>query len=139
MPIFMNGSPRLNKALYGLRQASLLWHATINEFSCRLTAHTPTQMRTCTPRPGVFLPLYVDETMILCPRSASEAAGDLWVALGVWRMTDLGKAKQFLGLGVEREESGTPSSLDIPNTPKPSTNASGWKTQTQLPLFSTTK
>jgi len=32
MPIYMNGSLRLNKALYGLKQAPLLWHATINEF-----------------------------------------------------------------------------------------------------------
>jgi len=32
MPIYMNSSLRLNKALYSLKQASLLWRATINEF-----------------------------------------------------------------------------------------------------------
>jgi len=32
MPIYMNSSLRLNKALYDLKQAPLLWHATINQF-----------------------------------------------------------------------------------------------------------
>jgi len=58
-------------------------------------------------RSGVFLLLYVDDTTILYPRSASEAAEDLKTALKKeYKMTDLGKATQFLGLEIERRDSG---------------------------------
>jgi hypothetical protein len=107
MPIFMDGSLRLNKALYGLKQAPLLWHATIDEFLLSIgciRAHADGNLYL---RSGVFLLLYVDDTQILYPPSASEAAADLKAALKKeYKMTDLGKAKQFLGLEIERQDSG---------------------------------
>ena len=55
----------------------------------------------------VFLLLYVDDTTLLYPRSSSEAAEDLKTALKKeYKMTDLGKAKQFLGLEIARQDSG---------------------------------
>ena len=56
---------------------------------------------------GVFLLLYVHDTTILYPRSASEATEDLKTALmKEYKMMDLGKAKQFLGLEIARQDSG---------------------------------
>jgi len=106
MPIYMNCSLRLNKALYGLKQAPLLWHATINEFllsiGCTRT-HTDENLYL---RSRIFLLLYVDDTTILYLRSASKAAEDLKTALKKeYKMTDLGKAKQFLGLEIARQDS----------------------------------
>jgi hypothetical protein len=106
-PIFMNGSLRLNKALYGLKQAPLLWHATINEFLLSIGCTRAHADENLYLRSGVFLLLYVDDTQILYPPSASEAAADLKFALKKeYKMTDLGKAKQFLGLEIERQDSG---------------------------------
>jgi len=56
---------------------------------------------------GIFLLLYVHNTTILYPRLASEATEDLKTALKKeYKMTDLGKAKQFLGLEIVRQDSG---------------------------------
>jgi len=107
LSIFMNGSLKLNKALYGLKQAPLLWHATINKFLLsigRIRAHADENLYL---RFGVFLLLYVDDTQIFYPPSASEAAEDLKAALKKeYKMTNLRKAKQFLGLEIERHDSG---------------------------------
>ena len=65
MPIYMNGSLKLNKALYGLKQAPLLWHTTINEFLLSIgctRAHADENLYLCS---GAFLLLYVDDTTIL--------------------------------------------------------------------------
>jgi len=67
MAIYMNGSLRLNKALYDVNQAPLLWHATINEFLLSIgctRAHVDENLylRSC-----VFLLLYVDDTTIVTP------------------------------------------------------------------------
>ena len=93
--------------LYGIKQAPLLWHATINKFllsfGC-ICAHADENLYL---RSGVFLLLYIDDTQIFYPPSASEAAEDLKAALKKeYKMTDLGKAKQFLGLEIERHDSG---------------------------------
>jgi len=105
--IFTNGSLKLNKALYGLKQAPLLWHATINKFLLSIgciRAHADEYLYLCS---GVFLLLYVDDTQIFYPPSASEAAEELKAALKKeYKMTDLGKPKQFLGLEIERHDSG---------------------------------
>ena len=107
MPIYMNGSLRLNKALYGLKQAPLLWHATINEFLLSIGCTRARADENLYLRSSVFLLLYVDDTTILYPRSASEAAEDLKTALKKgYKMTNLGKAKQFLGLEIARQDSG---------------------------------
>ena len=101
MPIYMNGSLRLNKALYSLKQAPLLWHTTINEFLLLIGsthAHADENLYLCS---DVFLLLYVNDTTILYPRSASEVAEDLKMALKKeYKMTDLRKAKQFVGLKI---------------------------------------
>ena len=107
LSIFINGSLKLNKALYGLKQAPLLWHSTINKFLLSIgciRAHADENLYL---RSGVFLLLYVDDTQIFYPPSASKAAEDLKAALKKeYKMTDLGKAKQFLGLEIERHDSG---------------------------------
>jgi len=108
MAIYMNGSLRLNKVLYGLKQAPLLWHATINEFLLSIGCTRAHADENLYLRSGVFLLLYVDDTTILYPRTASKAAEDLKTALKKeYKMTDLGKAKQFLGLEIARHDSGT--------------------------------
>jgi len=74
--------------------------------SCRLAvrAHADKNLYLCS---GIFLLLYVDDTMILYLRSASEATEDLKTALKKgYKMTVFRKAKQFLGLEIERQDSG---------------------------------
>jgi len=106
MPIYLNSSLRLNKALYGLKQAPLLWYATINEFLLSIGCTCAHADENLYLRSGIFLLLYVDNTTILYPRSASEAAEDLKTALKKeYKMMDLGKAKQFLGLEIARQDS----------------------------------
>jgi len=106
MPIYMNGSLRLNKMLYGLKQAPLLWHTTINEFLLSIGCARAHADENLYLRGDVFLLLYIDDTTILYLRSASEAAEDLKTALKKeYKMTDLGKAKQFLGLEIAHQNS----------------------------------
>ena len=106
MPIYMNGSLRLNKMLYGLKQVSLLWHTTINELLLSIgctRAHADENLYLSS---GVFLLLYVYDSMILYPRLAYEATEDLKTVLKKeYKMTDLGKAKQFLGLEIAHQDS----------------------------------
>jgi len=98
---------KYNKALCGLKQASLLWHATINKFLLSIgciQAHADENLYL---HSGIFLLLYVDDTQIFYPPSASEAAEELKTTLkNEYKMTDLGKVKQFLGLEIERHDSG---------------------------------
>ena len=107
LSIFMNGPLKLNKALYDLKQAPLLWHATINMFLLSIgciRAHADENLYL---RSGVFLLLYVDDTQIFYPPSASKAAEDLKAALKKeYKMTALGKAKQLLGFEIERHDYG---------------------------------
>jgi len=107
MPIYMNGFLRLNQAFYGLKQTPLLWHTTINELllsiGCK-RVHADKNLHLCS---SVFLLLYVNDNTILYPQSTSKAAEDLKTPLKKeYTMTDLGKAKQFLGLKIARQDSG---------------------------------
>jgi len=106
MPIYMNSCHRLNEALYSLKQAPLLWHTTRNEFLLSIGCTHAHAVENLYLRSGIFLLLYVDDTTILYLRSASEAAEDLKTALKKeYKITDLGKAKQFLGLEIARQDS----------------------------------
>ena len=104
----MNTAPGNSQCvLYGLKQAPLLWHATINEFLLSIGCTRAHADKNLYLRSGIFLLLYVDDTMILYPQSASEAAEDLKTALKKeYKITDLGKAKQFLGLEIACQDSG---------------------------------
>jgi len=107
MPIYMNGSLRLNKALYGLKQAPLLWHTTINEFLLSIGCIHAYADKNLYLHSRIFLLLYVDDTTILYPQLASEAAEDLKIALKKeYKMMDLRKAKLFLGLEIVCQDSG---------------------------------
>jgi len=94
-------------ALYGLKQVPLLWHTTINEFLLSIActcAHIDENLYLLT---GVFLLRYVDNTTILYLRLTSKATKDLKTALRKeYKMMNLGKAKQFLGLEIECHDSG---------------------------------
>jgi len=95
------------RTLYGLKQAPLLWHATINEFLLSIGCTGVHADKNVYLRSGVFLLLYVNDTMILYPRSAYEATEDLKTALKKgYKMMDFGKAKQFLGSEIEHQDSG---------------------------------
>jgi len=95
-----------SRALYGLKQVPLLWHATINEFLLSIgctCAHIDENLYL---RTGVFLLRYVNTT-ILYLRSTSKATKDLKTALRKeYKMMNLGKAKQFLGLEIDCYDSG---------------------------------
>jgi len=96
-----------SRALYGLKQVPLLWHATINEFLLSIgctCAHIDENLYLLT---SVLLLCYVDNTTILYLRSISKATKDLKTALRKeYKMMNLGKAKQFLGLEIDCYDSG---------------------------------
>jgi len=96
-----------SRTLYGLKQVPLLWHATINEFLLSIgctCAHIDENLYLLT---GVFMLRYVDNTTILYLQSTSKATKDLKTALRKeYKMMNLGKAKQFLGLEIECHNSG---------------------------------
>jgi len=67
MAIYMNSSLRLNKVLYSLKQAPLLWHATINEFLLLIGCTRAHVDKNLYLRSSIFLLLYINDTTILYP------------------------------------------------------------------------
>jgi hypothetical protein len=97
---------KLNKALYGLKQAPRLWYRDIDtflRFIGFIQSHAdPNLYIYGNGTRRVLLLLYVDDLSIGYPASAASEAVKIKASLKAkYRITDLGTAKQFLGIQVE--------------------------------------
>jgi len=105
----------LNKALYGLRQAPRLWNQEIGFHR----SHTDISLYI--RNDGVLILLYVDDILVLYAEEESEKALEVKQQLMLkYKMSNLGPAKQFLGLEIDRLADGTitlrqPEYIDNPH------------------------
>jgi len=104
---------RLRKALYGLKQAPRLWHDDINAFLLSLgftqfSADPDLYLHS----DGILILRYVDDISMSCPETAAQAAIEVEAKLSEkYKITNLGPARQFLGIEIHRDEIGTGISL----------------------------
>jgi len=104
---------RLRKALYGLKQAPQLWHDDINAFLLSLgftqsSADPNLYLRS----DGILILLYVDNISMSYPEAAAKAAIEVKAKLSEkYKITNLGPARQFLGIEIYHDEIGTGISL----------------------------
>jgi hypothetical protein len=105
----------LRKALYGLKQAPRLWHNDINTFLLFLGfTQSQADPNLYIRSDGILILLYVDDISMMCARteSASKAAIEVKAKLSEkYKITNLGPARQFLGIEIHRDEKGTGISL----------------------------
>jgi hypothetical protein len=92
---------RLLKALYGLKQAPRLWFENIRAFLLSLGFAECDEDPNLYIKDGVILLLYVDD--ILVAYNDEQAANDVKARLkSQYKMSDLGKARRFLGMQIEQ-------------------------------------
>jgi len=104
---------RLRKALYGLKQAPRLWHDDINAFLLSLgftQSSADPNFYLCSD--GILILLYLDDISMSYPEAAAKAAIEVKEKLSekYW-ITNLGPARQFLGIEIYRDKIGTRISL----------------------------
>jgi hypothetical protein len=104
---------RLKKALYGLKQAPRLWHNDINTFLLSLEfTQSLADPNLYLRSDGILLLLYMDNISMLYPKDATKAASEGKAGLSEkYKITNLGPARQFLGIETHHKETGTGISL----------------------------
>jgi len=100
---------RLNKALYGLRQALRPWHQEIDDFLQSIGFHhSQADISLYIRNAGVLILLYVDDILVFYAEEALENALRVKQRLILqYKMSNLGPAKQFLSLEIDRLADGT--------------------------------
>ena len=110
-----NGGPeevtviRLRKALYGLKQAPHLWYRHINAFLISLgfiqsEADPNLYIRNLSE---MLLLLYVDDMLLAYAPTAAKEAEEIKKALAAtYKITNLGTARQFLGIEIHYSNNG---------------------------------
>lgn len=104
-----NGVLRLNKAIYGLKQASRMWNNSFNDFMLKIG------FRRCASDQCLYIDgnkgstcyvlLYVDDLLIICKEE--RRIGQVKELLSRrFRMTDIGQVGTFLGMHIEQDVSG---------------------------------
>lgn len=98
---------KLNKVLYGLKQAAWAWHHKLKETLGRAG------FTACDEDPCLFVGgagaalclilVYVDD-LLVTGRSAREAKSGLRVIIEAFKARELGASTYFLGLHIERDE-----------------------------------
>jgi len=102
-----SGSPLiLRKALYGLKQAPRLWYDDIDGYLQSIGFRQSAEDPNLYLQPGVLLVLYVDDLLIA--HNGAEGRGHRIKQLlqKKYKMCDLGAAKWFLGIEIERTKDG---------------------------------
>jgi len=104
---------RLQKALYSLKQAPRLWHNTINTLLLSLEFTQSQADPNLYPRSdGILMFSYVDDISMLYPKDATKAVIEVKARLSEkYKITNLGPARQFLGIEKHRNDNGTGISL----------------------------
>jgi len=96
----------LQKALYVLKQAPRLWYEDIDEYlqsiGFRQTAEDPNLYL----QQGVLLVLYVDDLLIAHNRAEGRGHRIKQLLQNKYKMCDLGAAKRYLGIEIERTKDG---------------------------------
>jgi hypothetical protein len=102
-----NGSALiLRKALYGLKQAPRLWYEDIDGYLQSIGFRQSAEDPNLYIQSGVLLVLYVDDLLIV--HNGTEGKGHQIKQLlqKKYKMSDLGAARRFLGIEIERTEDG---------------------------------
>jgi hypothetical protein len=99
----------LLKVLYVLKQSLCLWYQAINAFLLSLGLKQSSADPNLYVKDGVLLLLYVDDILIVntSDDSPSSSANQVIMVLKTkYKMWDLGKARCFVGLEINRDENG---------------------------------
>lgn len=101
---------RLNKGLYGLKQAGLLWNKRLNQFLETNLGLTRTQADPCfyvkrTQDGIILLSLHVDDMLFAfsCEKEVQIMFNELHKEFGI---TDLGEPEKVLGIRIRRNSAG---------------------------------
>ena len=100
---------RLRKALYGFKQAPWLWHHNINAFLLSLGfMQSSADPNLYLPSDGILILLYVNDISMSYPEAAAKAAIQVKAKLSEkYKITNLGPARQFLGIKTYQYDIGT--------------------------------
>jgi hypothetical protein len=103
-----NGSESLilRKALYGLKQAPRLWYEDIDGYLQSLGFQQSAEDPNLYLQPGVLLLLYVDDLLIAHNGIESKGREIKQLLQAKYKMCDLGPARRFLGIEIEKNEDG---------------------------------
>ena len=96
----------LRKALYGLKQAPRLWYDDINGFLHSIGFQQSAEDPNLYLQPGVLLVLYVDDLLIAYDGARGRGHRVKELLQTRYKMCNLGAAKRFLGIEIERGEDG---------------------------------
>jgi len=94
----------LRKALYGLKQAPRLWYEDIDGFLRSIGFKQSAIDPNLYLQPGVLLLLYVDDLLIAY--NGTEGHRIKLLLHTKYKMTDLGPARRFLGIEIEKTKDG---------------------------------
>ena len=98
---------RLRKALYGLKQSPRLWHKEINSFLLSLGFSQSLAEPNLYLTSDVLILLYVDDLQLFFnPREKVQVQKVKRKLKEKYRMIDLGPTRRFLGMNIDRTESG---------------------------------
>jgi hypothetical protein len=97
----------LRKALYGLKQASWLWYEDINGYLQSRGFQQSAEDPNLHLQPGILLILYVDDLLIAYDGTDGKGHEIKYLLQAKYKVCDLGAAKRFLGIEIERGEDGS--------------------------------
>src|SRR5215204_2650814 len=105
---------QLNHALYGLKQAPRAWNEEINSALKRLGYTKTSSDASLYRKHGLYLLMYVDDLLLVGECQAVDKAKKELINL--YKMTDLGDAKRFLGILIDRRRNGINKEVTIHQT-----------------------
>jgi len=92
----------LRKALYGLKQAPQLWYEDIDGFLHSIGFKQSAEDPKIYLQPGVLLLLYIDDLLIAYKGTEGQRIKQLLHTN--YKMSDLGPARRFIGIEIEKKE-----------------------------------
>jgi hypothetical protein len=96
----------LRKALYGLKQAPRLWYEDIDGYLQSIGFRQSAEDPNLYIQPGVLLVLYVDDLLIAHKGTEGKGHQIKQLLQKKYKMCDLGAARRFLGIEIEKTEDG---------------------------------
>jgi len=97
----------LQKALYGLKHSPRLWDEDINGYLQSIGFQQSAEDPNLYLQPGVLLILYVDDLLIAYDGTDGKGHEIKRLLQAKYKMCDLGAAKRFLGIEIQRGEDGS--------------------------------
>jgi len=96
----------LQKAFYGLKQAPRLWYEDINGYLQSIGFRQSAEDPNLYLQQGVLLVLYVDDQLIAHNGKEGQGHRIKQLLQKKYKMCDLGAAKRFLGIEIEKTKDG---------------------------------